>query len=193
MAYSPSSDEEAAFLKAYDPSKYPVTVVTVDVVVVKRSERGDQVLLIERGNWPYKGKLALPGGFIDQSETIRDAAARELLEETGVDLSGDTSRLFNLGVADRPDRDPRGRAISHVFYALVDSDVVATAGDDAASADWHWLDEVKDLAFDHDEWIEQVRNFLSFEKIELPAPLLYEETVAERGFDPAISTPTEVA
>ncbi|MFI2214952.1 NUDIX domain-containing protein [Streptomyces sp. NPDC020141] len=84
---------------------------TADVVCV----RGDDVLLIERGWPPHQGKLALPGGHIDEGETSRDAAARELLEETGVAVSVD--ELVLVGVYDAPARDPRGRYVSVAYLS----------------------------------------------------------------------------
>lgn len=116
-------------------------LLTVDCVVFDKTGR---LLLIKRGNPPFKGQYALPGGFVDVGETVEAAALRELKEETGVD--GEIVRL--IGVYSDPDRDPRGHTVSVSF--LVRSEMTeAISGDDAAEAhfvaDWRALD----LAFDH--------------------------------------------
>ncbi|WP_448334008.1 NUDIX domain-containing protein [Streptomyces sp. DSM 41534] len=127
---------------------------TADVVCI----RGGDVLLIERGWPPFQGQLALPGGHVDPGETSRAAAARELLEETGVEVSaGD---LVQVGVFDRPDRDPRGRYVSVAYVVTVDADTTARAGDDAAAVHWVPLDAPGDLAFDHGEIIHAARRQL---------------------------------
>lgn len=116
-------------------------LLTVDCVAIDAAGR---VLLIERRNPPFKGQLALPGGFVEPGESVEDACRRELLEETGVNV-----RKFRLvGVYSKPGRDPRGPTVSIAFLALVRRQR-AIAGDDAAGvvwvADWRYLD----LAFDH--------------------------------------------
>lgn len=130
-------------------SDYPIFGVTVDAVLLAP---GPRVLLVERGRAPYAGLLAFPGGYVDVDEDLVDAAARELREETGVRL--DPAQLRQLGAYGRPDRDPRGRTVSIAFVARVDSEVAATAADDAADAGWYDVDRVlaeDRLAFDHAE------------------------------------------
>ncbi|MGW7603184.1 NUDIX domain-containing protein [Streptomyces antimycoticus] len=121
------------------------TQITVDVVCL----RGDNVLLIERGWPPYQGRLALPGGYMEPCEYPHVAAARELLEETGVKVSAD--ELVLVDVFARPDRDPRGRFVSVAYVITVGADTTARAGDDAAAVQWVPLDAIGDLAFDHGE------------------------------------------
>lgn len=118
---------------------------TADVVCI----RGGDVLLIERGWPPHKGRLALPGGHVNRGETSRTAAVRELLEETGV--ATDEGELVLVGVYDDPDRDPRGRYITVAYVVTVPEDTVAQAGDDAAAVRWVPLNGPGDLAFDHSE------------------------------------------
>lgn len=161
--YVPESDEESAFLRAYDPSKFPITVVTVDLIltrftIVSACVKRLEVLLIKRGNWPYKGYWALPGGFIDPQETTEEAARRELHEEAGVSVPECDFRF----VADKPDRDPRGRAISHVFRSHTTLPMEHRAGDDAADAQWFSVDDVLTyggmeipMAFDHLEILKK--------------------------------------
>ncbi|MCB5170421.1 NUDIX hydrolase [Streptomyces bambusae] len=116
---------------------------TADVVCI----RGGDVLVIERGWPPHQGKLALPGGHVDPGETSREAAARELLEETGVHVPLDA--LVLVGVYDAPERDPRGRYVTAAYAAAVPADTTATAGDDAAGVQWVPLNAPGPLAFDH--------------------------------------------
>jgi 8-oxo-dGTP diphosphatase len=116
-------------------------LLTVDCVVF---DRDDRLLLIRRGHAPFKGRYALPGGFVDVGETVEQAALRELHEETGVE--GKIVRL--IGVYSDPKRDPRGHTVSTAFLVRPRSTKVR-GGDDAASAafvaDWRG----RKLAFDH--------------------------------------------
>lgn len=123
---------------------------TADVVLLTGNRGAGRlpfdVLLIERGWAPFKGQWALPGGHVDPGETSRDAAARELAEETGIQV--DASVLRQLGVYDAPGRDPRGRYVTVAYVAIVDW-LVPAAGDDAAAARWWPLNDLPELAFDH--------------------------------------------
>jgi 8-oxo-dGTP diphosphatase len=119
---------------------------TADVVAIDPDGR---VLLIERGWDPFEGYSALPGGHVDPGETSRAAAVRELLEETGVEVTKDDLTL--IGVYDAADRDPRGRYISAAYLARVPAGTRAVAGDDARAADWFPLDALPPLAFDHED------------------------------------------
>ncbi|MGW4802975.1 NUDIX domain-containing protein [Kitasatospora sp. NPDC004272] len=117
---------------------------TADVVCIRDSH----VLLIERGHPPYQGLLALPGGHVDSGETALQAAARELLEETGIRVS--TEDLTFIGLYDALDRDPRGRYVGAAYLAEVPASTQAVAGDDAAAVRWVPLDNLPEhLAFDH--------------------------------------------
>ncbi|MGW4806412.1 NUDIX domain-containing protein [Kitasatospora sp. NPDC004272] len=130
---------------------------TADVVAVRPDGR---VLLIERGHAPYAGLLALPGGHVDSGETAREAAVRELHEETGVLVDPDD--LVLLGVYDEPGRDPRGRYVGAAYLARVPAGTEARAGDDAASVHWVPLDALPEqLAFDHHLVLADARRFLS--------------------------------
>jgi 8-oxo-dGTP diphosphatase len=151
MMYKPESDEEAKFLAEYDPAKYPVTMLTVDTIITRHGHNGFEVVLIKRKNFPYKDHWALPGGFMDSDERAEDAARREVIEEAGMDLE----RLSFFTVADNPDRDPRGRAVSMVFMA--ESDGEPFAGDDAVEARWFSMGQVQlmRLAFDHNVLVAQ--------------------------------------
>jgi 8-oxo-dGTP diphosphatase len=121
---------------------FPATpALTTDCVVF--DERG-YVLLIRRGNEPFKGSYALPGGFVDVGERVEDSCRRELSEESGLHVG----ELRLIGVYSDPGRDPRGHTCSVAYLARVGRAEV-TAGDDAAAAEWvaDWRREK--LAFDH--------------------------------------------
>ena len=138
MAYVPSSPEEEEFLKNYDPAKYRNPGVAADTALFAVDEDGLSILLIKRGGYPYKGRWALPGGFVNIDEDVFDSAVRELEEETGL-VSPYIEQVFVWG---RPDRDPRDRVITVSFAGLADrSQVNARAGDDAAEAEWFRLSD----------------------------------------------------
>lgn len=126
--------------------KYPHPSVTTDCVIFGFDGSKLQVLLIERGIEPYKGRWAFPGGFLNMEESAEEGALRELQEETG--LTGAYIEQFHAFTA--PERDPRERVITIAYYALVRIQEVK-GGDDAARAQWFGLDEIPPLAFDHDE------------------------------------------
>lgn len=120
----------------------PVTpLLTVDCVAVDRDGR---VLLIKRAHPPFKGRFALPGGFVEVGETVEDACRRELFEETGVRVKA----LTLIGVYSAPKRDPRRHAVSVAFLARLRS-ASPKAGDDAAAALWVRPRRGMTLAFDH--------------------------------------------
>ena len=128
--------------------EYPRPMLTADCVVVRHRA---EVLLVRRGNEPYKGCWALPGGFMDMDETLEQCALRELKEETGLTPSGDITELKSFSTVDR---DPRGRTITVAF--LIEMPMTeAKGGDDAADARWFPLNELPPLAFDHDEIIKE--------------------------------------
>ncbi|MGY1439505.1 NUDIX domain-containing protein [Streptomyces reniochalinae] len=129
--------------------EFEVIRYTADVVCVRESVRGPELLTVRRGWPPHQGRLALPGGHVDPGETGREAAARELFEETGVKVRQE--RLIFVGLFDQPDRDPRGRYISAAWAVVVNEDTVAQAGDDAAAVAWVPLHYPGELAFDHNE------------------------------------------
>lgn len=126
--------------------EYPRPELTADCVVFGADEDGLKLLLIERAKEPFKGRFALPGGFVDMDETTLQAARRELEEETGLK----TNSLVQLHTFSAPDRDPRGRTVAVAHLALVRPSAVA-AGDDAAKAEWVEVNALPPLAFDHDE------------------------------------------
>lgn len=136
--------------------KYPRPAVTADCIVITK-ETEPKVLLIQRGNEPYKGCWAFPGGFMDMDETTEECAIRELEEETGLVVS----HVQQIGAYSKVDRDPRGRTITVAYLALIDSPVPIKGQDDAASAQWFPLSTLPPLAFDHAEIMRDAVKLLS--------------------------------
>jgi 8-oxo-dGTP diphosphatase len=130
---------------AEDSDAYPRPMLTVDVVVLAGTEASRRVLLIQRGNPPFRGSWALPGGFVEEGEQVVEAAPRELAEETGLRLG----ELRLLGVYDTPGRDPRGWTVSVVYLAHVQEEATVAGADDASDARWFAVDSLPELAFDH--------------------------------------------
>ena len=126
--------------------EYPHLAVTTDIVVFTLQDGALKVLLVRRGNEPFKGDWALPGGFVRPDESLLNCAWRELEEETGI--SGHfLEQLYTFGEVYR---DPRERVISVAYYALIPSDkTVLKASADADAAAWFRVDRLPDLAFDH--------------------------------------------
>ena len=131
--------------------EYPRAALTVDCVVFGFDEAELKVLLIQRGLSPFKGKWALPGGFVRVDETLDEAARRELSEETGLNRVF-LEQLYTFGTVKR---DPRERVVSVAYYALVKSaEHPATGATDAADAGWFPVANPPSLAFDHAEILE---------------------------------------
>jgi len=143
---------------------YPRAALTVDCVVFGLDESDLKVLLIERGQEPFKGKWALPGGFVRVEETLDDAARRELTEEAGLE-DVFLEQLYTFG---KVKRDPRERVVSVAYYALVKlAEHNTRAATDAADARWFPLSKAPKLAFDHN-------NILATAEARLKAKVRYE-------------------
>jgi 8-oxo-dGTP diphosphatase len=141
----------------YDPASYPPVGVSVDVVVLTLSEGQLHVVLIQRGAEPHQDAWALPGGFIHTDETLDQAAARELSEETGIDA---TAHLEQFGTYGDPGRDPRMRVVTVAYLAILRDVGTLVASTDAARAELvpvHDLlaaEPARPLAFDHRRILE---------------------------------------
>lgn len=137
--------------------EYPRPAVTVDCLVFSKENDRVRLMLIQRDRPPFEESWALPGGFVEIDEDLPDAAYRELKEETGItDIELRQFRAFG-----KPGRDPRGRTISIVYYGFVDPEKTqATAGSDARNVDWFNINNLPELAFDHDKIIEMAREKL---------------------------------
>src|SRR5262245_57374293 len=135
----------------YDPSQFPPFAVTVDVVILTMADARLNVLLVRRGVAPFEGMWAIPGGFKRPTETLDEAASRELAEETGVD---GTAVLGQFGAYGDPGRDPRMNVVTVAYLAVLREIGDVVAGTDAAQAALVPVSDVLDrkieLAFDHD-------------------------------------------
>jgi 8-oxo-dGTP diphosphatase len=137
--------------------------VTVDIVIFTIQSGAFKVLLVKRAIPPFKGQFAIPGGFVHESESLDEAALRELREETGV-ADVYLEQLYSFG---DPGRDPRDRVITVAYYALISADrSPLAAGTDAAEATWWAVSKLPPLAFDHrkilDYALERLRNKLEY-------------------------------
>jgi len=124
---------------------YKNPMLTVDGIIIK----SQQILLIKRKNPPFRGKWALPGGFVNYGEKVEDAVVREISEETGLETK--IKRL--VGVYSDPKRDPRGHTVT-VAYLLEITGGNLKGSDDASDAKFFNLTKLPDLSFDHDKIIK---------------------------------------
>ncbi|MFF4320780.1 NUDIX domain-containing protein [Streptomyces sp. NPDC001568] len=151
-------------MSPYDPSAYPPFAVTVDLVVLTVRRHALCALVVRRGEQPFQGRWALPGGFVRGDEDLAGAAARELAEETGLCAhdpaapdAGNGAHLEQLATYGDPQRDPRMRVVSVAHLVLAPDLPAPRAGGDANSARWAPVDELLEspdqasagLAFDH--------------------------------------------
>ncbi|MEU5846561.1 NUDIX hydrolase [Saccharopolyspora shandongensis] len=146
----------------------PQAAVTVDLVILTVREERLQLLLVERGNPPFIGAWALPGGFVEADEDLDQAADRELEEETGLDSA--TLHVEQLGSYGAPGRDPRGRIVTVCYVTLMPDLPLPRAGGDASAAQWTPVEAVlshpASVAFDHyqiiTDAVERARNKLEY-------------------------------
>lgn len=143
-----SKSDEDIFLELYNMDNYDRPSVTVDVTVFtilsdesenykRDSNQKLSLLLIKRGEHPFKDKWAIPGGFLRKDETIEQCAMREITEETNITPSA----IMPVGVFSKTDRDPRGRIISNAFVSVVSEETLkAVGGADAVDAQWFDFD-----------------------------------------------------
>ena len=134
--------------ETYDPTRYERPSVTVDVVIFTLQDRTLHVLLVKRKHWPFEGRWAIPGGFVNMNESLELAARRELEEETGV-RNIYLEQLYTFG---DPKRDPRTRVISVAYIALVSADTqTLRVSDESTDVRWFPVRALPGpLAFDHD-------------------------------------------
>ncbi len=146
-------------------------MLTVDLAILTIRAGELHVLLVERGNKPYLGRLALPGGFVADGESLEIAARRELKEETNLDAG--SLFLEQLRTYADPRRDPRGRVVSVAYLAVAPDLPMPVGGSDARSAQWAPVDDVLSgklrLAFDHDQIVrdavERARGKLEYSSL----------------------------
>jgi 8-oxo-dGTP diphosphatase len=136
------------YFKKMKLSDYPQPSVTTDIVIFSIREKELNLLLVKRGVAPFKGKWAIPGGFVGLEESLENAAKRELKEETGVEASY-LEQLYTFGDVKR---DPRGRVISIAYFALMNSNnVELKATTDVSDTKWFSIKKLPELSFDHKE------------------------------------------
>jgi 8-oxo-dGTP diphosphatase len=135
--------------------------LSVDIAVFRGRAGERDVLLVNRAQDPFAGMWALPGGFVEEGETLESAARRELLEETGLEPSGE---LEQIGTYGDPGRDPRGWTVSvvHIVTIGYDEPGAVVGGSDAAEAAWHPVDSLPRLAFDHDRILADALSHAAF-------------------------------
>ena len=137
--------------------QYPHPAVTTDIVIFTLRDQQLKVLLIKRKGTPYKGKWALPGGFVGIDEDLEQSAKRELAEETGV-KGVYLEQLYTFGA---PKRDPRERVITVAYFALIPSQKQELRADtDAAAVDWFAINQLPNLAFDHEHIVDMAHQRL---------------------------------
>jgi len=144
--------------KGYFPADRPA--LTVDIVLFRLHGDHLETLLICRGKPPFKGRWAIPGGFVHADESLHAAAKRELREETGLkDVY--LEQLYTFG---DPKRDPRGRVVTVTYFAVATTSETAEpeAGDDAIKAAWYPLNKLPDVAFDHKDIIKYAHQRLRY-------------------------------
>lgn len=138
--------------------QYPHPAVTTDIVIFTIRQDELKVLLIKRALPPFQGEWALPGGFVNLDESLEAGARRELAEETGV-TDVYLEQLYTFGA---PDRDPRERVITVAYYALIPSDKIEIrAATDAEGVSWFGMQELPELAFDHDQILQAAHERLA--------------------------------
>ncbi|MEV5970278.1 NUDIX domain-containing protein [Streptomyces sp. NPDC051921] len=177
-------------MSPYDPSAFPPFAVTVDLVVLTVRRHALCALVVKRGEAPFKGRWALPGGFVRADEDLDTAAARELVEETGLCVhdrgapelvDGNGAHLEQLATYGAPDRDPRMRVVSVAHLALAPDLPAPRAGGDANSARWAPVEELlgqdaaaegeppAPLAFDHarilGDGVERARSKIEYSSL----------------------------
>lgn len=216
---------EANYLKNYRLSDYIHTSVATDIVCLSVSEHKQSnyrklshiklsILLIKRGEHPYRGKWALPGGFLREKENLEEAAIRELREETGVEKA----YMEQLYTFSDPKRDPRARVISVAYLALLNKRTLLKADTDAAEAKWFEISykgadydtkklmiesdgeklEAKDIAFDHADIIvsalERLRGKIEYTPITLHLlPPLFTLSSLQQVYEAILDKPLLVA
>lgn len=140
--------------------------ITTDTAIFYLEGKNINILLVQRKGDPFKGKWALPGGFLEEQEPLEAGAKRELQEETSLEID----QLNQLRAFGTPGRDPRGRTITVAFWGETSSREEVRGADDAADARWFRLEDLPELAFDHKKIIQQASERFCREK-EINSPI----------------------
>ncbi len=136
--------------------------VTVDAVIFRRMASSDkpEVLLIRRENDPFRNQWAFPGGFLEEDEDLKEGAARELEEETGLK----NIPLHQTGAFGKPGRDPRGPTVTIAFTGWCTGECLPVGSSDAAEARWFSIESLPELAFDHSEILKNTMDSPAFDQ-----------------------------
>src|SRR6267378_4405601 len=173
--------------------EYARPALTVDAVVFGLDDEDLKVLLVRRDIEPFKGKWALPGGFVRVPESLEDAVRRELREETGL-AEVFLEQLYTFGAIDR---DPRERVVTVAYYALVKlSDHRIRAATDARDAAWFAVSEATGLAFDHERILaaalERLKNKVRYQPIGFELlPPQFTLSQLQRLYETILETPLD--
>jgi len=136
----------------YDPTAFERPSVTVDLTIFTVEDNELKALLVKRPHWPFEGKWALPGGFIDMEESLEEAAERTLQEKTGLKENIYLEQLYTFG---EPERDPRTRVITVGYLALVNSEEIEyQRSDKVEEVKWTSVYDLPELAFDHEDILD---------------------------------------
>jgi 8-oxo-dGTP diphosphatase len=170
---------------------YPRPAVSADIVVFGFDGQNLKMLLITRGQEPYKDNWALPGGLLEINETIEGCALRELYEETAIK----DAKLEQLHTFSALNRDPRGRVITIAFWTIIKMNhELILAGDDASNADWFNINSLPLLAFDHLEIvnmaIEELKSLNSSNLNEVCKRFAIHSSIDHQAFQDSLSTLT---
>ena len=136
----------------YDPTAFERPSVTVDLTIFTVEDNELKALLVKRPHWPFEGKWALPGGFIDMEESLEEAAERTLQEKTGLKENIYLEQLYTFG---EPERDPRTRVITVGYLALVNSEEIEyQRSDKVEEVKWTSVYDLPELASDHEDILD---------------------------------------
>jgi len=137
--------------------KYEMPCLTADMVIFRWNNKKIEFAVIERQNDPFKGFWALPAGFCEKGETLKEAAIREAFEEVGLTI--DEKEVISVGLFDKPGRDPRGWVVTAAFLVFVPFNSELKSGSDAVRAEWFLIEDAFNgnikLAFDHIQILEK--------------------------------------
>lgn len=187
---------EAEFLRHYNIHDFEVPLASVDVAIFTLVESELQVLLVERADFPHKGRWALPGGFVDirKDQSLEDAAIRKLQEKTGVKAPY-VEQVCTVGAADR---DPRGWSLTVVYMALIAHAPTLVHVERVKDARWWpWSEARKlNLAFDHRQLLEKARERLRNKTAYTALPVFvlrapFTLTALQKAFEELLEAPLD--
>lgn len=196
LCHYPMARTEAEFLKNYNIHDYDVPLASVDLAIFTLVEGALQVLLVERGDFPQKGRWSLPGGFVDvrKDKSLEATAVRKLHEKTGVKAPY-VEQVFTQG---SPDRDPRGWSLTVLYMALIAHAPTLAHVEQVRDVRWWPWAEIRnlDLAFDHQQLLEKARERLKSKTAYTALPVFvlrapFTLTGLQKAFEELLDAPLE--